>query len=398
MLQTSKITINIERLKLRLLELGSTINSHHVGYNRVAFSEYEKEALGWLKQKMNELNMNVYQDPIGNVFGTYGKENKPVIAVGSHLDTVIEGGLYDGALGVLVGLECIETLIEHGYTPNIPLQLIAFIAEEANPMGGTFGSRAVAGMLNKDNSLEEGLKSVNLSWDDCESSIQSTDKFVSFIELHIEQGAILENENKKIGIVESIAGILRLGVSIKGDARHAGTTPMSHRNDALVNATNLIHYLNTAIQNYEESMVVTVGELHVYPNLASVVPGEVNLTIEIRGSDWKKMKSFEQAIREWLNQHLEANVELKVEKLPNDLDNSLQLIVEDVCVKENIPYRYMVSGANHDSKSMATLTKAGLIFIPSKDGISHHPDEFSSWEDIEIGANVLLKTLIHLSK
>lgn len=392
------LKINIERLRKNLLEVGDSFNSGSKGYNRLAFSPEEKAALEWLKQKLQKLNISVEQDSIGNVFGKFGDQTKASIAFGSHLDTVIEGGLYDGALGVVVGLECLETLSENGYAPIIPLELIAFVAEEANPLGGTFGSRAVTGMLTHNDVLNEKLESISLTRESCEAARKTSESFESFLELHIEQGSVLEDTPSQIGIVHSIAGILRLGVKIQGSARHAGTTPMIKRKDALVDASKLIHFLNGTVTKFDEQMVVTVGELNVYPNLASVVPGEVHLVIEIRGSDWSKMKAFELAIRTWLNAEVVATIEIDIEKYPNDMDKDIQKVIEEACIEQNVSYVSMVSGANHDSKSMATLTKAGMLFIPSKDGISHHPDEFSSWKDIEIGANVMLQTLIYLSQ
>lgn len=389
--------INLKRLQENFDELATQFNTGEAGFNRIAFSLEERGALEWLKHKLNAIQVTVKEDAVGNVFGKFGANNLPSISFGSHLDTVRNGGLYDGALGVLAGLECLQTLVENGYKPTKPLELIAFVAEEANPLGGTFGSRALAGMLDE-SYTDDKLKIANLTRAQCEKAIRSQREFEAFLELHIEQGFVLEENRAKIGVATAISGILRIFVRIQGDARHAGTTPMHRRNDALLQAASLVQFVNNVAKKQESNLVATVGEFNVYPNLASVVPGAVECMIEIRGDLWEEIESVEVMISNWCEQHIDASLRRDVVKYPNALDASIQQAVTNVCEENEVSYTKMLSGANHDTKSMATLSKAGLIFIPSKDGISHHPDEYSSWEDIEIGTNVLLKTLVFLSK
>ncbi|QSB09716.1 M20 family metallo-hydrolase [Lysinibacillus fusiformis] len=389
--------INLKRLQENFHELATQFNTGEAGFNRIAFSLEERGALEWLKSKLNAIQVTVKEDAVGNVFGKFGANNLPSISFGSHLDTVRNGGLYDGALGVLAGLECLQTLVENGYKPTKPLELIAFVAEEANPLGGTFGSRALAGMLDE-SYTDDKLKIANLTWAQCEKAIRSQHEFEAFLELHIEQGFVLEEKRAKIGVATAISGILRVFVRIQGDARHAGTTPMHRRNDALLQAASLVQFVNNVAKKQESNLVATVGEFNVYPNLASVVPGAVECMIEIRGDLWEEIESVEEMISDWCEQHIDASLRRDVVKYPNALDASIQQAITNVCEENDVSYTKMLSGANHDTKSMATLSKAGLIFIPSKDGISHHPDEYSSWEDIEIGTNILLKTLVSLSK
>jgi hydantoinase/carbamoylase family amidase len=392
------LQVNIERLKRNLLELGSIANLGEKGYTRPAFSMAEKQALDWLQGKLDHLPLVVSQDRLGNVYGKWGEKEEASVLVGSHLDTVPEGGLFDGALGVVVGLECLQTLVENGYEPETPLELVAFVGEEANPLGGTFGSRAVAGLIPHSEGFEKKLAQFDFTWEDCLSVRRSSNDFRCFLELHIEQGAVLETKERKIGIVTSVAGILRLFVTVHGRASHSGTTPMHLRQDALLDASLLIQAVNKFAVSAKSDIVATVGEFAISPNLANVVPGEAELMIEIRGSDWNEMKGIEESIRNWTRETIKADISVVVEKHPNSLSTSIQKSIEKVCNDKNVPYHYMFSGANHDANSLTALTDVGMIFFPSKDGISHHPDEFTSWEDIEIGANVMLQTIQELSK
>ncbi|WP_164553263.1 Zn-dependent hydrolase [Brevibacillus marinus] len=391
------LQINIERLKQNLLEVASLANAGSRGYTRTAFSAEEKRALEWLKQKLAALSVRVSQDAVGNVFGKWGNPDEPSILFGSHLDTVPEGGLFDGALGVVAGLECLQTLREHGYQPNVPLELVCFVGEEANPLGGTFGSRAVAGLIPYSAELEKKLNEQQFTWDDLVRAKRTSRDFRCFLELHIEQGSLLEAADKQIGIVTAIAGILRLAVRVNGRASHSGTTPMHLRRDALVDAAALIQKVNQLAKETNSDIVATVGEIAIFPNLANVVPGEAHLTIEVRGSKWEEMKAIEEAIREWSSRHIAADFAITVEKRPNSLSAPMQSCVEQACRDVGASYQYMVSGANHDANSLTALTDVGMIFVPSKDGISHHPDEWTSWEDIETGANVMLQTILRLA-
>ena len=394
----TKLQINIDRLKHNLLEVGQIANSGEKGYTRLAYSKEEKAAIEWLKQKLANLSLSVKQDRLGNTFGRLGDVDQPAICFGSHLDTVPEGGLYDGALGVIMGLECLQTLIESGYKPEIPLELITFVGEEANPLGGTFGSRAIAGLIKHSNKFEKKLQSLNFTWDDVVSVLKKPTDYLCYLELHIEQGALLETHDKKVGIVTSIAGILRLSIRVAGKASHSGTTPMNMRKDALLDAAKLIQTVNSMAIDAGGDIVATVGEITASPNLANVVPGQAELMIEIRGSNWDEMKTVEGKIRKWMLENIDAKVSIAVEKQPNALTESIQKSIEEVCKSRNTSYKYMFSGANHDANSLTSITDVGMIFVPSETGLSHHPDEFTSWSDIEIGANVMLETLLKLSK
>lgn len=394
-----KNQISLERIKSNLLEIGE-ISSRitQIGYSRIAYSEEEKEALNWLKKKAEKISFDVQvkQDKIGNVFVRYGSSEKKAIAFGSHLDTVPEGGLYDGALGVVLGLECLQTYVENNPDPEVPLELICFVGEEANPLGGTFGSRSVTGLIEHSSEFERKLKEFNYAWSNISDSQKTKNDFHCFLEVHIDQGPILESEDKKIGIVVAIAGLLRESVTVYGKASHSGTTPMNLRNDALLQASKLVQKVNKIANDHDEGIVATVGEFAIKPNLANVVPGEVNLVIEIRGGNWETLELIRTKIKDWSSENIDSEFVTVVEKEPNNLSETIQGSIESACELENISYKKMSSGANHDSMSMSRITETGMIFLPSKDGISHHPDEYTSWNDIEIGGKVMMQTIFDL--
>lgn len=391
--------VNMERVKSYFQELSElSILEKDGGYTRLAFSDQEKAAHQWLKDKLKKISCTVHQDSVGNVFGRYGSDHEPSLAFGSHLDTVPHGGLFDGALGVIAGLECLTWFSEQSFKTTHPLELICFTGEETNPLGGTFGSRAMAGLLERSDAYEKRLHECSFSWTDVEAARKTKSDFIHFLELHIEQGNVLETVQKKIGVPNAIAGMLRLAVTLHGKAAHAGTTPMNLRQDALIAAADLIKRVNQLALESEGALVATVGEIHTVPNVPSVVPGEVHLVVEIRGIDWSNVQSAGQSVTDWL-QSRSGNVDVKklVEKYPCELSNSLQDEITMYCSEHHIPFHQMFSGANHDSNAMSTLCDTGMIFVPSKDGISHHPDEFTSWDDIEIGINTLIGTIYGLS-
>lgn len=388
---------NMNRVKKFFKDIGNlSIKENDGGYTRLAFSNQEHDVHKWLRNKLTNISCTTEEDSVGNVFGYYGHKKESMIAFGSHLDTVPHGGLYDGALGVIAGLECLNVFYENHLYNDVPLGLVCFTGEESNPLGGTFGSRSMAGLIDDNEAYREKLNDFNFTWKDVVLAKKAKQCFSSFLELHIEQGNVLETFNKKVGIPSAIAGMLRLSVDIHGKASHAGTTPMDLRNDALVQAALLVSVVNRIAKETSGDIVATVGELHVFPNVPSVVPGEVKLVVEIRGIDWESVQNAGEKIKEWVDSNIVADVNKLVEKLPHKLYSSLQNIEEHICIENHIPYLKMISGANHDSNAMSTLTKTAMLFVPSKNGVSHGPDEFTSWEDIQIGINVFIKTIINL--
>ncbi|PKG24767.1 Zn-dependent hydrolase [Niallia nealsonii] len=371
------------------------INSGTKGYTRLAFSEEEKSAKEWLIGKCQELNLKIRRDSADNIYARLGDGDKPALLIGSHLDTVPEGGLYDGALGVLTGLEALETIIESKIALDSPVELVCFTGEEANPLGGTFGSRTATGLIDFQKEKEEELKQFGFTIEELQQAKMKKEDYLGFVELHIEQGEVLEKNQKNIGIVTSIAGIKRFKVEVFGKPSHSGTTPMTLRSDALVESSKIIQVVNEIAANYGNEMVATVGEFSIKPNLANVVPGYVSMLVEVRGKTWEDMQKVVQQIQAWIKENTKNTTIVDiVEKKPNSLNERIQQVIEEACIQLGYSYRYMISGANHDANSMTYITDAGMIFVPSKDGLSHHPDEYTSWEEIEKGGNVLLKTIL----
>lgn len=390
----NQLRINIERVEKHFSELAQ-INSGTKGYTRAAYSKEEVAAKKWLIDRLQELNAKVSMDEAQNVIARIGSEEGPALAMGSHLDTVIEGGLYDGALGVIAGLEIFQTLLETNSDLPIPLELICFTGEEANPLGGTFGSRAIAGQLQRTSDYDTLLKECGFNPETILLAKREKQTFLGFLELHIEQGEVLETNEQAIGIVTSIAGMIRFQVKILGRASHSGTTPMNLRNDALVQAAKLIQAVDEIAKKYGENIVATVGEISIFPNMANVVPGEAELLVEVRGSELEEMRAAKEEIYQWINGTIShSEITMIVEKKPNKMSDKMQMHIEEASKTLGHSYRHMLSGANHDANSMSTLTETGMIFVPSFKGISHHPEEFTSWKEIEKGINVLLHSVI----
>lgn len=390
------MNVNIERIKRNLGEIGAIGKDETPGYNRPAFGSREEEAIRWLQRYVEALDIPVRRDGVGNAYAKWGASDQPAVAFGSHLDTVPNGGLFDGALGVVVGLECLEVLKENGVRPSAALELICFVGEEANPLGGTFGSRAATGRIEQNETVDRKLSEQGFSREDVGNAERTADEFQAFLEMHIEQGQVLEKAEIPVGIVTSIAGILRFRVTFFGRAAHAGTTPMAMREDALVRASAFVQDVFRCADERDDSTVATVGTLDVRPGAANVVPGEVELTVEIRGSGTEEMEALEADLLDQLKRTGNNETERTVYKKPVHLSERVQETMEQAAADASVSSKRMLSGANHDAGSMTALTDVGMLFIPSIGGISHHPDEESSWEDIEQGANVMLHTIIRL--
>lgn len=393
--------INNERLKNSMLEIGNIGKDPTGGITRLAFSPEYNIAARRLGQMMEDAGLKVNQDPLGTVFGRRDGEDDtlPAIMFGSHLDTVKNGGFFDGLLGIMAGLEVINTLNDLGRTTKYPLELVAFNAEEGSEMGGTFASRVMAGLISPDDQyLQEHLPEYNLSREDLVNARRDLDKIKAFIEVHIEQGTVLESEQIPIGIVNGIAGITRYKVNIFGEANHSGTTPMKLRKDALVTAAELILRVEAMALELGEPFVATIGTLAVKPGAVNVIPGEVELIIELRDLDQNKIETAGEKITALA---AELNADLRVEKIVNKTpvktDENISRLIESACKRLDISGRPILSGAGHDAKEIARKVPTGMIFVPSIAGKSHCPEEKTDWEDIYLGTEVLLETIIFIS-
>lgn len=392
--------INIERLKRNIINLGKIGYEEGKGITRIAFTKEYEEGRTFVKKLMEDAGLDVNQDPAGNLFGKLeGKEknkNKSIL-LGSHIDSVPNGGMFDGNLGVLAAIECMQALKENNYDANFSIEAVAFIGEEGTEVGGTFGSRLFAGELDLSKSDFEYLKTVGITKEDTLNAKRNPETLKCYLELHIEQGNVLNTENISIGVVKGIVGIAQYNAKVRGKANHAGTTPMNLRDDALVKASKVIININDIVNKIGSPIVGTVGYIKTYPGAVNVIPGMVEFTIELRDMDRNRVLNAMETIKESCN-----NLDLEVEDLGFEwevnLNEGMQHLIEESCKELNYSYKYMVSGAGHDANPVSKITPSGMIFIPSKDGISHSPLEWSNWDDVEKGANVLLNTILKIDK
>lgn len=389
------MNVDINRIKHNLEYVGRTFNSGTEGYNRLAFSKEEQDSINWLEQELKDNGISVRRDSIGNLFARVGPKDAPVYAFGSHLDTVKNGGLYDGALGVMTALECLIHLNDkdHDLGLDTAYELVCLVGEEGNPLGGTFGSRVITGQINPVELDEEILEAAGLTKEKIKEASNTIEDYAGFIELHIEQGTVLENNGNKTGVVTNIAGIVRNHITVKGEAGHSGTMPMEYRKDALVMASEIIQYINTEVRKLDDGTVATVGQLEVKPNAATIIPSEVEMTFETRSGSIERLDTFPEEVVSWIKDHYDVKVTPGVKKPTNAMADKIIEAIERAGEKLNLSTMRMLSGANHDTNTLAPLMDTGMIFVPSIDGISHNPAEKSDWEYIENAANIMLETL-----
>lgn len=394
-----------QRLEARVQKIAE-FGASDTGSQRVAFSEADVEARDYFKSLMRDAGLTVHVDFAGNLVGRRdGMSNDlPPIMFGSHLDTVPSGGNYDGILGSIAALEVMELLNANGITTNHPLEMIVFTDEE----GGLTGSRALIGDLGPDalkvkshsgKTIAEGITFIGGDPSRLAEVKRSRGDIKAFLELHIEQGAILEKEKIDIGIVEGIVGIEWWNVTIEGAANHAGTTPMNMRQDAVIAGSMFALAVNEVVNSFEGRQVGTVGRFRAEPGAPNVIPGRVDLSLEIRDlSADKILKVFREiekraaAIAEETNTKIEFD-HLDVAAEPALTDASIMALIEASAKKLGLSYIYMPSGAGHDAQDMAKITPTGMIFVPSRGGVSHSPKEFTSAEDMANGASVLAEAV-----
>ena len=403
--------ISLDRLKEDIESLARIGQDPRGGITRPSFSQADLEARAWLKTKIQEAGLCCRQDGAGNIFGRLGSEGR-VVLVGSHIDTVINGGKFDGSAGVLAGLECLRIIKENGISLGKPIELVAFTDEEGNLVGDFLGSRAFASLLNKDE-IEKGMTSFGRPLRDILAGTEFTTQSIlraheerpeveAFLELHIEQGASLEMDDVPIGIVERIAGKRYFWCSFVGKADHGGTTPLELRHDAfLATADFALKGTQLVATRYYGSMV-TVGKVSVHPGSFSVVPGQVDFSLDFRSSSPDTLKALEAELltlaREISSTRgLSFYSRLVDQTEPAALSERLIGIMKEECARLDYPSMTLTSGAGHDAQIVSSLAEAGMIFIPCLDGISHSPAEMINWEDLEKGANLLLHTLLRLA-
>jgi allantoate deiminase len=409
------MNINSERLWNHLFKLSEIGRNDDGGVTRLSFTETERTAKNLVSSFMIEAGLKVREDEIGNLIGRKeGKnETNPVVMTGSHIDSVINGGNFDGPAGVLTAIEALQTMNEQGIVTDSPIEVIAFTDEEgARFSTGMLGSLALTGQLSIDElyyakdqnniTIAEAMKIGGLDPELIGKAKRNPGEIKAYVELHIEQGKVLENANAPVGIVSGIVGVDWYRLTLKGEAGHAGTTPMGLRKDPLAASAKIISYAEELAKK-EKSAVVTVGQMNVKPGGINIIPGEVELTFDIRDISKNNMDKLFNLLKGYINDVCkDREIEWSIVELHslNPAPSSEKIVksIEESFADTGLKLIQLNSGAGHDAMVMAGITDMGMIFVRSKDGISHNPKEWTEKEDLGMGAEVLYKTLLKLSK
>ncbi len=406
---TADVRINIERLRQRLESLASVGRDPKGGMSRFPYTEPHAEACRLVAGWLSEAGLQPGLDWAGNLIGLGHDNGRPYLGVGSHLDTVPRGGSFDGALGVVAAAECAQALQDAGAILEHPLAAMAFAAEESGTFGiGCLTSRAVTGELTRDAAaviVDTRARSLTERVSNWRVGLPGlvVPTLASYLELHIEQGAVLDTAGIDAGIVTQIVGISRTTVTFIGQANHGGTTPMHLRRDALMGASHLVLEIRRIVGEVSPNAVATAGELQVEPATVNVVPGFARLRVELRSPDESMLTRLRSEIETIIQQlavayRLEASVERWHHSSVAPLDTGIQEIIEQRAQARQLSVIRMPSWAGHDAKNFAPHVPTGMIFVPSKGGLSHCPEEFSDLEDIAKGAQLLLDALIQLDQ
>ncbi|MEX2580557.1 MAG: Zn-dependent hydrolase [Verrucomicrobiales bacterium] len=401
--------VDLERLKHDILELGQIgQNPEDRGLYRMAFTEADMEAKSWLRKRLDDAGIENRMDGAGNVIGRIGADlEEPAILVGSHTDTVPRAGMLDGALGVLCGLECLRRLKEEDVKLKRPVEVISFSDEEGR-FGGMLGSEAFCGLLTPESLHVADLDGVLLR-DEMEARglnpIHALDarrpaaSIQAYFELHIEQGPVLSSANESVGIVENITGLFKWLVRFKGEANHAGTTPMDMRHDAFMGLADFAHEVPRILEeNGTEVSRATIGTARIQPGAPNTVPGQVEFSLDVRDTDPGILADLKSSFRKVLSaiarrRGLMMEFEEQSEIQPVHCQSELVDLLESQARKLDLSYRRMPSGAAHDAQIVASIASVVMVFVPSRDGQSHTPAEWTDWKDIEAGANLLYHTV-----
>lgn len=406
-------TLRIQRHLEQLAEFTATPGQ---GTTRMSYSEQDKQARDYIKQQMRALGLQVREDAIGNIYGRLegSEEGLPAVIIGSHFDSVPHGGAFDGPAGIVTGLDVVARIREQQLQPRYPLEVIALVEEEGTSFGrGLMASSVITGLIGtqtlyqlKDRqgvSAAQRMADAGFNADKAAEAVLAPSSVKAFLELHIEQGPVLEQANEDIGIVDIIVGIAQLEVKLSGKAGHAGTTPMDMRADALVNASRIISQIPDIATAAGDNTVATVGRLNVLPNGANVIPSEVTFSVDIRSRNESALRNtIEQIIALVKQESAKGNIQSDIVQplyvFPTELAPEIHQLMVQHAQKQGLRYRTMVSGAGHDTMIFAGITRTGLIFVPSRNGLSHHPDEWTDYAQIALGADVMFATVRSLTE
>jgi N-carbamoyl-L-amino-acid hydrolase len=402
---------NAERIEERIKALSAFGANPEGGVSRVAFSAADIAGREYIKSLMRDAGLEVRVDTAGNIIGRRAGTDPslPVIMSGSHIDSVPGGGNYDGDVGVIGAIEVAQLLHEHRLVTRHPLEVVSFTDEE----GGLIGSLAMTGRMSPGSldvmshsgmTVRDGIRAVGGDPDRLESARRKAGDLKAFIELHIEQGAILDEEDLDIGVVEGIVGIRWWDVTVAGVANHAGTTPMNKRRDAMVSAAELALAVNRLATSMAGRQVATIGKIRAEPGAPNVIPGKVVMSLEIRDLAADRMQLVFDAIETEANkiamtrQTPVSFSEVDVALAPAPTDERMRRIIASSAESLGLTHKSMPSGAGHDAQDMTHIAPTGMIFVPSVGGISHAPKEFTSSEDMANGVSVLLRTVLAIDQ
>lgn len=409
------MNVNETRIMERIEAFSKFNENPEFGISRFSYGKEDAEARKWLLQVCRELDLSISVDPVGNIRARYeGKD--PTLApimIGSHMDSVRNGGKYDGIVGVVGALEVLSVMRDYEYQPKRSIELVVFAEEEGSNFGTTMvGSKALTGKLsleemevlhteNGENAIEV-LEKFGLHPADMDAYILKSTDVDAMLELHIEQGIVLEREKKRLGVVQAIAGMTTLEVTISGESNHAGATPMNMRSDPMSAAAILMAKIeDVAAHQVLESTVATVGSICCKPNMPNVIPGEVVFTVDIRDIDADAIQDTIQKIEKYAKIiSEERGVQIAFRTIgtssPIALSPRIKAVIEKAVAKCSDSWMKMNSGAVHDAAMMASVTDVGMIFVPSVRGKSHNKEEYTEASDITLGCQALLLSVCSL--
>jgi len=402
--------VNGDRLQQHLADLAQFGRTPEGGVRRLAFSQADVEARRFCMGLMQDAGLEVRIDQVGNVIGRRAGRipDAPPIMFGSHIDTVPNGGKYDGSLGSLAAIEVAQTVEQNGYRNRHPLEAVIWCDEESGLTGslgfvGALTPRDFERQRSDGMTVAAGIERIGGDPSHLEEAAHQPGDIAAYLELHIEQGGVLDRAGTQIGIVEGIVGIWHYDIAIEGFPNHAGTTPMDQRQDAMLTASEIVLAVNRQVRSEPGRHVGTVGRINVEPNAPNVIPGRVTLTVELRDLSnekpdllWNRIAAeAEQIARRY---DTELSYELVAEGHPALSDPGIRREIAQAAAILGLSTRSMPSGAGHDAQVLAQIGPMGMLFVPSVNGISHSPLEHTKPEDVVNGANVLLQTVLQLDQ
>ncbi|MCT2537780.1 allantoate deiminase [Aquibacillus koreensis] len=411
--QSKSSVIETDTIEAWVKWLASYGQSDTGGVNRPLYSSAWIQAQKALKERMDYLGFTTHYDSIGNLFGRVqgSDQDGTTVLTGSHIDTVLDGGMYDGVYGIIASLIATHNLYHKYGTPRKSIEVVSLCEEEGSRFPITFwGSGNITGKYSltdgvnkRDIDGTELLDAMKIAGFDPENYTSPKRKDLDcFIELHVEQGIVLERTGKSLGIVSHIVGQRRFTVKVSGESNHAGTTPMPYRKDAMHISSQLITELTEKTKKYDPDLVATVGQLTARPNVPNVIAGEVVFTLDVRHHQEETLRTFCKDLAHLFQKkakdhsvHITMEPWLSIK--PVEMDAALTYTSEQAAAESNIAYKTLYSGAGHDAQLFGNFCPTALLFVPSKDGISHSPKEFTTKEDLQAGVDVLTALLYKLA-